>query len=121
MVGLSSVICRLDLAQFSLSDGASVVPRFTRSLARCAFPRGGLVGFGRAIPRAVCFCTVATCCTRFALSSYVAISLTIIALLQSALPVVSLALKHFALPDETFVNDLVCIFGVRELDNDGRG
>ena len=65
------------------------------------FSYSGLVDFGRAIFRVVQFCTVATCYARFALGSYMAVFLTLIALLQSALSVVSLALEYLALPDKS--------------------
>ena len=119
MIWLSSIICSLDLVQLSLPDGAPIIPSFVRSFADSALSRGGLVNLGRAIFRVVCFCTVATCCVRFALGSYVAVFLALVALLQSALSVVSLALECLALPNEAFINDLVCVFWFSELHDDG--
>lgn len=91
------------------------------SFANGALSCGGLVDLGRAIFRVVLFCTVATYCVRFALGSYVAVFLALVALLQSALSVVPLALERLALPYEPFVDDLVCVFWVGELDDDSRG
>jgi hypothetical protein len=55
------------------------------------------------------------CC--LALGSYVAIFVTLIALLQTALSVVSFALEDFSLPDESFVDDLVGILWPGKLDD----
>jgi len=120
MVWLSGIVCGFHLAQLDLPDGTSIIPRLVCSLAHSTFPYGGLVDLGGAIFRAVRFCTVATCCARFALGSYVAVFLTLVALLQSALSVVSLTLKSLALPNETFVDDLVCVVRIGELDDNGR-
>jgi len=42
--------------------------------------------------------------------TYVAISLALITLLQVALPIVSLALDDLPLLDQSFVDELVCVF-----------
>jgi hypothetical protein len=118
VIWLSSIICSLDLVQLSFPDWAPIIPSFVRSFADSALSRGGLVNLGRAIFRVVCFCTVATCCVRFALGSYVAVFLALVVLLQSAMSVVPFALERLALPDETFVDDLVCVFWIGEFDND---
>ena len=120
MVRLSSVVCGFHLTQFSLPNWTPFVPCLVRSLANRAFPYSGLVDLGRAIFRAMRFCAVATCCVRFALGSYVAVFLTLVALLQSALSVIPFALERLALLDETFVDDLVCVFWISELDDNGR-
>jgi hypothetical protein len=44
------------------------------------------------------FCTAAVCCVRCALGSYVAIFFALVALLQSTLSAVPLALERLALP-----------------------
>jgi hypothetical protein len=46
-------------------------------------------------------------------------SLALEALLHSALPLVSLALKDFALPDQAFINDPVGVLWLGELNGDG--
>jgi hypothetical protein len=82
----------------------------------CAFPGRRPVGLRRAIPRVVLLRTVATCCRYLALGSYVAIFLTLEALLQATLSFVPLALEQLALPDQAFVDDLVCVFRLSELN-----
>jgi hypothetical protein len=118
VVWLSDIISCLDLVQLNFTDWAAVIPGLVCSFTNRALSRGGLVDLSRAIFRVVRLSTVATCCVRFTLGSYVAVFLAIVALLQSALSVVPFALKRLALPDETFVDDLVCVFWVGKLDND---
>jgi hypothetical protein len=60
---------------------------------------------------------VAICCCCLALGSYVAISLTLKALLQATLSFVPLALEQLALLDQAFVDDLVYVFRLSELDD----
>ena len=46
-----------------------------------------------------------------------AIFLTLEALLQATLSFVPLALEQLALPDQAFVDDLVCVFRLSELND----
>ena len=85
--------------------------------ASCALPSRSPFSLRGAIPGAVLLRTVATCCYCLALGSYVAIFLALEALLQAALSLVPLALEQLALPDQAFVDDLVCIFWFGELNN----
>jgi hypothetical protein len=48
----------------------------------------------------------------------VEISLALVALLQTTLPVVSLALEDLPLPDQPLVDDFVCVLWSCEFDND---
>jgi hypothetical protein len=81
MIWLSSIVCGFRLAQLNLPDGTPIIPHLVCSLAHSTFPYGGLVDLAGAIFRAVRFRTVTTCCVRFALGSYVAVFLTLVALL----------------------------------------
>ena len=89
-----------------------------RTATGCAFPGRRSFSLRRAIPGVVLLRTVATCCCCLALGSYVAIFLTLEALLQATKSFVPLALEQLALPDQAFVDDLVCIFRPSELDDD---
>jgi hypothetical protein len=53
--------------------------------------------------------TVATCYYCLALGSYVTVFLALKALLYAALPLISFALEDLALPDQSFVDNLVCV------------
>ena len=63
-------------------------------------------------------CTVATYCCCLALGSYVAVVLALVALFQSTLSFVPLALKQLSLPYQAFVDDLVRILWSSELYDD---
>jgi hypothetical protein len=71
-------------------------------------------------PGFVLLCTVATYCCCLALASYVAVVLALVALLQSALSLVSFALEDLSLPDQTLVDSLVGVLWLSELHGDGR-
>ena len=106
----------LDLGHFFLPCRALSAPRFVFSAAGGAFPRRLVVVLrgtlsGRMILRAVAACY---CCP--ALGSYVAIFVPE-ALSQTALSVVSFALEDLALPDQSLVDDSVCILRSREFYN----
>jgi hypothetical protein len=72
-------------------------------------PRYIPIELQQAVASLVFLRAVATCNYCLALGSYVAIVLALKALLHSALPLVSLALKDLALPYQALVNNLVSI------------
>ena len=98
------------------AGGLVVAPGFMVSMTCGAFPHV-LVGLVRAFSSRMVLGAVAAfnCC--LALGSYVAIFVTLIALLQTALSVVSFALEDFSLPDESFIDDLVGILWPGKLDD----
>jgi hypothetical protein len=51
--------------------------------------------------------------------SFAAVFVALVALLKSALSVISLALECLPLPDDAFVNDFVYITRIGKLDDDG--
>jgi hypothetical protein len=95
------------LGHLVLPGRALAAPFFVLTAAGGTFPGDILSGARRAVSGVVFLRTLATCCCCLALGSYVAISLALEALLHSALPLVSLALKDFALPDQAFIDDPV--------------
>lgn len=95
-------------------------PRFVLPTARSTLPWYTPVRFRWTAPGIVLLCTVATCCWCLALGSYVTVFLALEALPHSALPLIPLALENLALPDQAFVDYLVCVFGFSEFDGDSR-
>lgn len=90
-----------------------------RTAAGCTLPYGVALGLPGALPRAVLLRAVATCCCCLTLGSYVAIFLALEALLQATLSFIPLTLEQLALPDQAFIDDLVCIFRLSEFDDHG--
>ena len=108
------------LGYLVLPGWALTAPCFVFAAAGGTFPSHDLSSPRWAVAGVVLLRTVATCCCCLALGSYVAVSLALEALLHSALSLISLALEDLALPDQTFVDDLVGILRFGELDGDGR-
>ena len=116
----SNSVCGSCFRPILFPGGALAAPRFVLAAAGGTFPSHGLSSPRWAVAGVVLLRTVATCCCCLALGSYVAVSLALEALLHSALSLISLALEDLALPDQTFVDDLVGILRFGELDSDGR-
>ena len=118
--GGSEVACRTRLSPwlFFLPGRTLVAPRLVLASAGCASSGCILIQLRWAVPGLMLLRTVATCGCRLALGSYVAVVLTLVALLQSTPSLVSLALKGLALPNQTLVDNLFGILRLRELYND---
>jgi hypothetical protein len=106
------------LGHLVLLGRALAAPCFVLAAAGGTLLGDGLSGPRRAVPGVVFLRTIATCCCCLALGSCVAVSLALEALLHSALPLVSLALKDLALSDQALVNDLVGVLWFGKLNCD---
>ena len=96
-----------------------MAPRFVWSMAHGAFPRGVSFRPSWAFAGPVFQRAIATCSRCLALGSYVAVFVALEALLQTTLPLISLALTHLALPHQSFIDDFVCVLCLCEFDYDG--
>jgi hypothetical protein len=114
------VVCSPCFRPLFLPGRALVAPCFVLASAGGTLPGYVPIELRRAVASLVFLRAVATCDYCLALGSYVAVVLALKALLHSALPLVSLALKDLALPDQAFVNDLVSILWPAELNSNAR-